>query len=80
MRQRTTITLNKEYLQNLKQLAVVKESNVSELLNLAVGQFLLHQKGSKNPMANFLGVLAKIKKRHTFTAEEIKSFIEEGRK
>lgn len=80
MRQRTTITLNKEYLRDLKQLAVAKESNVSELLNLAVGRFLLNQKGNKNPMAKFLNVLGKIKKRHTFTGEEIKSFIEEGRK
>ncbi len=81
MKQRTTITLNKDYLDGLKTLALKNDSSVSQLISDAVGRLIMASGSYEdNLVKDFFVTLKKAKNGHRFSKEEIKGYVESGRK
>lgn len=81
MKQRTTITLNKAYLDGLKILALKNDSSVSQLISEAVGRLIMDGSSHEdNLVKDFFVNLKRVKSGHRFSKKEIKSYVESGRK
>lgn len=81
LKQRTTVILNQDYLQNLKRIALNEETSVTYLVNQALGRFIhTYRPNRTEALKKFLTLLKKIKKGKNFTKEEILSYVREGRK
>ena len=78
MLQRTTISLNRNYLDNLKILAVQKQKKLSELVNEAVRIYLSSVKTKKNGK-EFFENLDNLKSRLKLNKAQLKGYISKGR-
>lgn len=81
LKQRTTVVLNRDYIQNLKRIALNEETSVTHLVNRALGRFIHTYRPNKTEvLKKFFVLLKKIKRGKNFTKEEILSYVREGRR
>ncbi|MBU2592652.1 MAG: hypothetical protein ABH867_04695 [Patescibacteria group bacterium] len=78
MLQRTTISLNRDYLDHLKILAVQKQKKLSELVNDAVRAYLSSIKTRKTGKG-FFENLSKLKSKLKIDKAQLESYILKGR-
>lgn len=78
MKKRTTISLNQEYLNSLKMIAVKQETTLSDLVNKAVRNYLSKTR-KKQRNYEFFNQLDQIKENIVMDKDDIKDYIEKGR-
>ena len=78
MLQRTTISLNQDYLDYLKILAVQKQKKLSEIVNDAVRVYLSSIKTNKTGKV-FFENLSKLKSKVKIDKARLESYISKGR-
>lgn len=78
MKKRTTISLNQNYLDSLKIIAVKQDTSLSRLVNEAVRKYLSSLRKEKDNYA-FFDQLDQIKENIVADKEKIKDYIKKGR-
>lgn len=78
MQKRTTISLNQDYLDSLKIIAVKHNTSLSKLVNEAVRNYLSKMRKTKNNYA-FFNQLDEIKEDIVCDKEKIDEYIKKGR-
>ena len=78
MLQRTTVTLNKDYLNFLKLISLQRQQSLSRLVNEAV-RIYLSKIEVKSDSQDFFKNLAKLKKELNLNKKELISFVKKGR-
>lgn len=78
MKKRTTISLNQNYLDSLKIIAVKQDTSLSRLVNEAVRKYLSSLRKEKDNYA-FFDQLDQIKENIVTDKEKIKDYIKKGR-
>ena len=78
MLQRTTISLNQDYLNYLKLLAIQRQKKLSELVNEAV-RIYLSSFTVEGDNRDFFDNLAKLKNKLRLDKSQLKKYIQKGR-
>ena len=78
MLKRTTISLNKDYLNFLKLLALEKQKSLSQLVNEAVRVYLSKIE-SRSDSKLFFNNLVKLKKELKLTKKDLLGYVKKGR-
>ncbi len=78
MLQRTTISLNQDYLNYLKFLTIQRKRKLSELVNEAIRLYLSNATAKKDNK-DFFDNLAKLKRKLKINKSQLKKYIEKGR-
>lgn len=78
MQKRTTVSLNQDYLDSLKIIAVKQGTSLSELVNKAVRKYLSSLRKEEDNYA-FFNQLDQIKENIVADKEQIKDYIKKGR-